>query len=50
MKLGLCSSSYSDYSMGWTVLSSNPGSVKRFFSSPKHPDQLWSPSILLFDD
>jgi hypothetical protein len=27
---------------------SNPGSIKRFFSSPKHPDSHWSPLSLVF--
>jgi hypothetical protein len=27
---------------------SNPGSIKRFFSSPKHPDRHWSPPSLVF--
>jgi hypothetical protein len=28
-------------------LGSNHGTDKRFFSSPKHPDQLWEPPTLL---
>ena len=27
---------------------SNPGSIKRFYSSPKHPDHHWSPPSLVF--
>jgi len=30
------------------ALASNLGRDKTFFSSPKHPDQLWSPPNLLF--
>jgi len=33
--------------MGLMVWGSNPGRGKRFFSSPKHPDKLWSPSSLI---
>jgi hypothetical protein len=35
--------------MGWTVWGSNPGRSKRFFSSPKCPDQLWGLPSLLFN-
>jgi hypothetical protein len=31
------------------VWSLNPGTGKRFFSSPKRPDQLWCPPNLLFN-
>ena len=34
----------SDYEAGWT----NPGRVKRYYSSPEHPDRLWSLPIVLF--
>jgi hypothetical protein len=34
--------------MSWTIQGSNPSKSKRFFSSPHHPDQLWSPPSLLF--
>jgi len=30
------------------VLGSNLGRDKRFFSSPKHTDQLWGPHSLLY--
>jgi hypothetical protein len=36
--------------MGWMFMGSNPGRGKRFFSSPKRPDQLWVPSSLLFNE
>jgi hypothetical protein len=35
--------------MGWIVQDLNHGKSKWFFSSPNHPDWLWSlPSILFF--
>jgi len=34
--------------MGQTVQDMNPRRRTRIFSSPKHPDQLWSPPNLLF--
>jgi len=33
--------------MGWAVSNSNSARDKRFFSSLKHPDFLWSPLKLL---
>jgi len=30
--------------MGWRVMGSNPGKEKIFSSSPKHPDQVRSPT------
>jgi len=33
--------------MGWTIEGSIPSRIKRSFSSPKHPDQLWIPTKLL---
>jgi hypothetical protein len=35
--------------MGRTIWGSNPGSGKRFFSSPKHPKGLYSRASLLFN-
>ena len=40
--------SYSDSSTSWMVLGSNLGRDKRFFSPPKHSDQLWGPPSLLY--
>jgi len=37
-----------DSATGWMVQGSNPYRGKGFFSSPKHPDWLWSPPSLLF--
>jgi len=34
--------------MDWVIRDSIPGKGKRFFSSSKHPDQLWGPPSLLF--
>jgi hypothetical protein len=39
---------YGAYTIGWTVQGSKPGRSKRFFSSPKRPDLLWSLPSLLF--
>jgi len=36
--------------MGWTIGDSIPSRNKISFSSPKHPDQLWIPPSLLFND
>jgi hypothetical protein len=36
--------------MGWTIEGSIPSRIKRSFSSPKHPDQLWIPPSLLLND
>jgi hypothetical protein len=33
---------FNDWATGWTVQGSNPNMDKKFFSSPKHPDQLWA--------
>jgi hypothetical protein len=30
------------------IQGSIPGNSKRFFTFPKHPDQLWGPNSLLF--
>lgn len=40
---------YSDYAMGWKSQGLDPGKEKRFFSFPKHPDQLWNPPRLLLN-
>ena len=40
---------YSDQDMDWMVWGLNPGRAKKFFSSPKRPDQLWSPPTLQFN-
>jgi hypothetical protein len=37
----------SNCATGWTTRSSIPGTVNRFFSSPDHPDQLFSSLSLL---
>jgi len=34
--------------MGWEIWGLNPGKGKKFFSSPKCPDWLWGPTILLY--
>ena len=39
---------YSDKAMGWTICGSIPCGGRRFFDSPKHSDQLWGLSTLLF--
>ena len=35
-------------SRNWMAWSSTPGSSKSFRSSPKYPEQLWGPTVLLF--
>jgi hypothetical protein len=40
--------SLSDLVTGWTVRGSYFSRCKIFFSSTKHPDQLWGPPSLLF--
>jgi hypothetical protein len=32
---------YSDYATGWAIWGLSPGMVKRVFSFPKRPDNLW---------
>jgi hypothetical protein len=39
---------YSEWATEWTIRVSNAGRRKRIFSSPNHPDRLWSVPILLF--
>jgi len=34
--------------MGWTIQFSNPGTGKKFFSSPKPTDHFWVPPSHLF--
>jgi hypothetical protein len=36
--------------MGWLIEGSIPSRIRRSFSSPKHPDQLWIPPSLLLKD
>jgi len=39
---------YSEYATGWKTRSSNADRSKRLFFSPKSPDRLCGPPILLF--
>jgi len=41
-------SQYNVYATSWMVCSSTPCREKRFFCSPKHPNQLWDTPSLLF--
>jgi hypothetical protein len=41
-------SHHSDWAVGLMIWGPNPSSDKRFFCSPEHPDQISSPSSLLF--
>jgi len=36
------------YDTGWTIRGLNPGRVRRFYSYPKRPDQVWGSANLLF--